>query len=209
MKAPDLYSVLGLSIDADAAAIHRAYRKAAKKAHPDMPGGSDNRFALVRLALDTLGDEHRRAHYDETGEVEEKPVDNARTNAMQCVAAALQATLAAAESANTDPMTVDLPQKMRFWINEHLKESRSQIAAAQKVIARDERLVERFDAEFMRDIVHGSIAMNRQRIANMERNQKMGKDALELLTDVHFDCIVPPKPEQPAAYQTLFQSIRF
>lgn len=90
----DLYEALGVAKDAKADEIRRAYRKAAKRAHPD-GGGSVESFALVRCALDTLSDDKSRAHYDATGEVGEKPVDQTEAMAMTIAMNAIDSVLAA------------------------------------------------------------------------------------------------------------------
>jgi len=68
--AKDLYSVLGVSKEAEQAAIKKAYRKLASKLHPDKnPGkGNESRFKEVNSAFDVLGDPKKRALYDEFGE---------------------------------------------------------------------------------------------------------------------------------------------
>ena len=71
----DLYAQLGLSKTANKQQIRRAYRDKAKSVHPDA-GGSQEQFGALKLAHDILTDDVRRHHYDETGEVKEKPVDN-------------------------------------------------------------------------------------------------------------------------------------
>ena len=76
----DLYAILGVERDASAAAIRAAYRKAAKRAHPD-GGGSVESFALVRTAVEVLSDDERRKQYDETGQVGDKPVGNRESRA--------------------------------------------------------------------------------------------------------------------------------
>jgi molecular chaperone DnaJ len=64
----DFYSVLGVSKNATASEIKRAYRKLARELHPDHnPGDSsaENRFKAVSEAYDVLSDDRKRAEYDE------------------------------------------------------------------------------------------------------------------------------------------------
>lgn len=56
---PDPYAVLGVSRDADDAAIHSAYRKAVRRTHPDA-GGSAGEFEAVQEAYEVLRDPDRR-----------------------------------------------------------------------------------------------------------------------------------------------------
>ena len=64
----DYYKILGVAEDASASAITKAYRKLAKKLHPDAnPGDSavENRFKEVASAYDVLGDADKRKAYDD------------------------------------------------------------------------------------------------------------------------------------------------
>jgi len=68
MAEKDLYKVLGVTKDADQAAIKKAYRALAKDLHPDKNPGDkevEERFKAVSAAYDVLGDPKRRAEYDE------------------------------------------------------------------------------------------------------------------------------------------------
>ena len=59
----DYYEVLGVSRSADASAIKKAYRKLAKKYHPDSNVGDASaaeHFKEVNEAYDVLGDEKKR-----------------------------------------------------------------------------------------------------------------------------------------------------
>jgi molecular chaperone DnaJ len=66
----DFYEVLGVSRDADGAAIKSAYRKLAMEFHPDRNGGcKDNeaKFKAISRAYDCLKDPQKRAAYDRYG----------------------------------------------------------------------------------------------------------------------------------------------
>ena len=66
----DYYEVLGVSKDADATAIKKAYRKLALKYHPDQnPDDADaeQRFKEAAEAYDVLSDETKKAQYDRFG----------------------------------------------------------------------------------------------------------------------------------------------
>ena len=70
MMKKDYYDVLGVSRTADAAAIKKAYRKLAKKYHPDSNVGNvqaEERFKELNEAYDILGDEKQRELYDQYG----------------------------------------------------------------------------------------------------------------------------------------------
>ena len=68
--ALDLYAALGVPKTADQAQIKRAFRTLAQKYHPDrnQKPGAEARFKEVSAANEVLGDEQRRALYDEFGE---------------------------------------------------------------------------------------------------------------------------------------------
>jgi curved DNA-binding protein len=69
MKYKDYYATLGVARDADEAAIKSAYRKLARKYHPDVSTEKDAeaRFKEVSEAYETLRDPEKRAAYDELG----------------------------------------------------------------------------------------------------------------------------------------------
>lgn len=65
----DHYEVLGVSRNATAEQIKKAYLKLARKLHPDVSSGEDNeeRFKLVTHAYEVLSDVEKRKMYDMTG----------------------------------------------------------------------------------------------------------------------------------------------
>ena len=70
--AEDLYSVLGVPKTASAGDITKAYRKLAKKLHPDLNPGdkaAEEKFKKITAAYDILGDAEKRGRYDR-GEID-------------------------------------------------------------------------------------------------------------------------------------------
>ena len=61
----DYYAVLGVSSDASDPEITKAYRKLARKHHPDSRDGDEARFKQISAAYDVIGDTDKRAAYDE------------------------------------------------------------------------------------------------------------------------------------------------
>ncbi len=73
MKIPNYYETLGVTRDADAKAIKKAYRKLALEWHPDRHKGADKeaaetRFKEISEAYEVLSDAEKRELYDRYGE---------------------------------------------------------------------------------------------------------------------------------------------
>ena len=60
----DYYKTLGVSDSATAKEITSAYRKLAKKHHPDTNPGHVEQFKEITAAYDVLGDAAKRKEYD-------------------------------------------------------------------------------------------------------------------------------------------------
>src|SRR3954453_20746226 len=67
---PDLYALLGVSPDADADAIKKAYRRLARQLHPDVNPDpqTQEKFKEVSRAYEILSDPQKRAVYDRGGD---------------------------------------------------------------------------------------------------------------------------------------------
>lgn len=65
----DYYQILGVDRKADANTIKSAYRKLAKKYHPDVnkDHGAENRYKDINEAYEVLSDPQKRATYDQIG----------------------------------------------------------------------------------------------------------------------------------------------
>jgi curved DNA-binding protein len=69
MQYRDYYEILGLKRSADADEVKRAYRKLARKFHPDVSKekNAEDKFKEVQEAYEVLRDSEKRAAYDQLG----------------------------------------------------------------------------------------------------------------------------------------------
>ncbi|MDX1606970.1 MAG: DnaJ domain-containing protein, partial [Candidatus Competibacterales bacterium] len=69
MEFKDYYQIMGVQRDASQDEIRRAYRKLARKYHPDVSKEPDaeNRFKEIGEAYEVLKDPEKRAAYDQLG----------------------------------------------------------------------------------------------------------------------------------------------
>src|ERR1700716_373401 len=71
MAKEDFYKILGVKRDAKPEEIKKAYRRLARKYHPDVnPGdkGAEDRFKQMSEAFDILSDPKKRKVYDRFGQ---------------------------------------------------------------------------------------------------------------------------------------------
>lgn len=74
MPAKDYYAELGVSKTASKDEIRKAYRRLARKLHPDIQGGGDaERFKVVTKAYEVLSDNLKRVEYDSPPH---RPIEN-------------------------------------------------------------------------------------------------------------------------------------
>ena len=68
--ARDYYEILGVDRNTDKEEIKRAYRRLARKYHPDVnkEAGADERFKEINRAYEVISEPETRARYDRFGE---------------------------------------------------------------------------------------------------------------------------------------------
>jgi len=188
---PDLYQALGVARDAKSDEIRKAYRRAAKKAHPD-GGGTVESFALVRAAVEVLTDEVRRDEYDRTGEFGDKPVDNKDSLAMTVAMNAVDAVVGSICKRGGDPAHYDVVADAKKHLRSCLAEIEQKVANTLREAQAIRKLAKRFRAKKNRPNRIG--AMLESRAAEIERNAAKGKaekadieNALKVLDDHEFE----------------------
>lgn len=113
----DHYTVLGINKDATPEQITEAYRKQARKAHPDAAGGDKDQFKMIALAYEVLSDADTKNRYDRGEPVE-------KVNAVhQAVAILTQEAFMNSE----DPL-----RWMRAKVNEQISNDKRAIAGNKK-----------------------------------------------------------------------------
>src|SRR6266404_3952583 len=84
MAKEDYYKVLGVKRDAKPDEIKKAYRRLARKYHPDVNPGdksAEERFKLITEAHDILSDEKKRKVFDRFGYYSDNLADAAARGA--------------------------------------------------------------------------------------------------------------------------------
>ena len=131
------YEVLGLRPDASAADIKKAYRRLARKYHPDVSREPDaeSKFKAVQEAYDILGDEDARKEYDEdVNDKFDEGYDGARGLAILCIRAAIM------DVTGTGDVPLKLPGTVLAHARRELELARQTInrkVEEAKIIARD------------------------------------------------------------------------
>jgi curved DNA-binding protein CbpA len=199
------YETLGIRKDATAAYARGAYRRKAKTAHPDA-GGTNEAMAELSRALAIIEDPKRRERYDQTGSVEDEPVQSEWHDALASILPAISSVVMQWSRTGQGP---DLERENIFdtLIMTALKNRGGQInevevtkrfAAKMRKLAKRTRRRDGADSQIAR-AMEGEAARCEVRIADMMRGVEAIDKTLELLRAHVFD---RDKSAQPAPAST-------
>jgi len=212
----DPYETLGVGPDATEDEVRRAYRKAAKRAHPD-GGGCSEMFESLSRSLALLTDVKRRAHYDRTGQWQEAEPDNPLSGSMSVLMLFLDQVMTDYVSGKgLDPTTVDLIPHAKKFIQAKLASLKQTKAMAEKHIATIEKVAERFSVKEGPNRIAAGLkwqaAKIRKELEPLFKDIESHEQALALLADYsfRFDAQTWPTPSTaPPGWVQLGQGMRF
>ena len=184
----DLYAVLGVERDSTLAKIRAAFRTRAKDLHPDS-GGSDESFAKLNSAYMVLRDKDRRKKYDETGEVDEKGVDND----LKILASMLLALFdSAVKEGLADRTELDVIKLMRKFVADVIEKKELEVKEINKELVAVKALAKRISSKDKRNLLGDVIDRKRKTLESslMQfrqelRSAKMLSEELE-----NYSCLV-------------------
>lgn len=196
----DLYDALGVAKDADEAAIRGAYRRAAKKAHPDA-GGSPERWALVKLAHDTLTDDASRDRYDRTGETGGRTPDQDEANSRQMAFAALEAVLNEIERRRLSYSDIDVIADAVRTLRNNQERLYGEITAFEAAVAKAQKAAKRLKAKkgkqnLLADMMQAKVEALQRSLAAKKRERPPLVRAIEILAEHTWDKTPEPRPAE-------------
>ncbi len=128
------YEVLDVPKDADTATIKRAYRRKARKAHPDA-GGSREEFQLIARAAEILEDPAAREHFDRTGETER----SARVGAEEALVQIFQSILQSSDE------RIDLAAEAKRVVSSERSQTKIRLSEVEKRSKQAQDQLQRLD----------------------------------------------------------------
>lgn len=197
-----LYSILSIGPDASAAAIKEAFRRAARKAHPDK-GGTAEAMALVNKANDILSDPHKRQHYDETGET-----GDAVLTLEQRAIGVLQTLFIQAVFQTIEQETVDPIKTCIKTIKDGMQQYPGQMAKQSRLIERLEKaqrkqLKGRKQSTVLEAALSTRILGEQNKLAEMDLMVQIGPFMLKMLKDYSWEVLDDPFPKRAASLHDL------
>lgn len=189
MPSENLYETLGIDRDASPEEVRKAYRRKAKKAHPDA-GGDPETFHAISRALRILDDPAKRAKYD-AGEDPDDGADNARAKLLDRVFKLFSVVFDHIDADGGDPAQCDIVEMAT-------RVAEGTIADKVKARGRLEREAEKWEKrkgrfagpEAVVSILEGMldqpIRMARDGIQNMNKLIEQDREVLAFLQDVRW-----------------------
>jgi curved DNA-binding protein CbpA len=214
----DLYTNLDIPRSASPAEVKRAYRKAAKAAHPDTPTGSSEKFQKLTRAYLVLSDPARREKYDRTGDIDEQTVDNTLSQAVSIIIGAVMSAVDGyIKGQSADPSKSDMVDAVKTFVKRNIaqfKEQKRQMEKAQaslKDIARRWAPLARGKPDAKKQTAFLKLALDQQAAGTAEPLAKIGRQietyklALELLDNSSFSPAEGGRVPATRAWKSIYE----
>jgi curved DNA-binding protein CbpA len=189
----NLYEILQVSKDATPDAIKKAYRKLARKHHPDA-GGDAGKFHKITLAYDILMDPKRRARYDETGDISETIPDNSMNKIMSVLNMLFENAVMPLARGYAEPNTTDIVRKMKADLASALvgiKEKQQKLLEARKLMLDiKNRLSARDGENLFLEIINSKLKNIEGEENNLAQEKELTEKCLKLLDGYSYRCDV-------------------
>lgn len=173
MSRPDHYATLGVAPDASVDDIKRAYRRAARHAHPDR-GGNHERMQALNEAKDVLTDPARRARYD-AGE------DGQATTEEEGARELIRKLFAEAVDIDKDDPVEGVREALQAGRTGAAVKATMAKQHIRRLEAQRNRVKPKTERNVYLDVIESRIASERALIAAMESTERTAKLALEIL----------------------------
>lgn len=179
-KPFDPYAELAVPRDATAPEVKAAFRKRAKKVHPDKPGtGDPEAFKRAHRALTLLSDPGRRERFDRTGDAEEEKPDNIRATALQIIeafiAGAMDEYVRGGMKPQDDPRRRDMVAAFKLKMRHEIIEIENGFIQAKHVRAFFEDMGARFETKDPTDPIRRA---NETRLRSVDAQVATMREAL-------------------------------
>jgi hypothetical protein len=185
VSARKFYQVIGVKENATEEQIKKAYRKKARKLHPDA-GGDNEKFLKLQQAYEVLIDPARRRRYDETGEFDEGPVNGVPPHVVEVLQHAMWEVLWPTQVGpyagcfDTDPVRENLKTRML----DHMGRTKAELKDRKKEFVKRKKTAEkvlgRFKSKDENNVMEG---MTKSLIATLDHNIETSDQALKELQE--------------------------
>lgn len=185
MVAKDLYKMLGIKRNASAESVKAGYRRMSMKCHPDkFPNdlGAVERFKEVQEAFEVLSDHERRKHYDATGEIPARTVDDRRQKALSALSSVLHALLRKTIDGGNDPAKFDVVEHVKKALNAIIEGCEKKIRELEKTRETLADVAGRFGSS---DDDGALSAITRAPLRDLEHGIHVSKEELVALKDAY------------------------
>lgn len=200
-----LYEKLGVKKDVTKDEIKKAYRKLAKKLHPDA-GGDKKEFSEISVAYDNLKDDAKRAHYDEYGDVK-AATDPIKGQALEVLTSAINQLI---EKHDDDIIYIDVVSDITKMIDGNLKdlnkERDRQIKLKKSIEAKEEIFAQRLEHKdggriniFM-SVIRQKLSVVENNINHLNTQQEILDKCLEMLGEYSFNADEKPESNTPRKF---------